>query len=159
MKEKASATTINTAKMQSKRKTFYGDLAGANDWTVFFELPELKEFSIKHFPQDICQAKKQSDGFVISQSRKMCLVGTELTVPIVEKIVFWNEKKVGNYDKMIADHGAIGWKLKCTVAEVGCRGYIPPSFLLMHVLWLVGDQATTFGSTIFIKVSFHFRWF
>ena len=55
VKEKASATTINTAKMQNKRKTFYGDLAGANDWTVFFELPELKAFSIKHFPQVICQ--------------------------------------------------------------------------------------------------------
>ena len=59
VKEKASATTINTAKIQSKRKTFYGDLAGANDWTVFFELPELKEFSIKHFPQDICQTKNK----------------------------------------------------------------------------------------------------
>ena len=29
---------------------------------------------------------------------------------------------------MIADHGAPGWKLKCIVEEVGCRGYIPPSF-------------------------------
>jgi hypothetical protein len=64
VKEKASATTINTAKTQSKRKTFYGDLAGANDWTVFFELPELKTFSIKLFPQDICQTKKQIDAFV-----------------------------------------------------------------------------------------------
>ena len=96
MKEKASATTINTAKTQSKRKTFYGDLAGANDWTVFFELPELKTFSIKHFPQDICQTKKQVDAFVISQSRKICLVGPELTVPIEERIAFWNEKKQEN---------------------------------------------------------------
>ena len=79
--------------MQSKRKTFYGDLAGANDWTVFFELPELKEFSIKHFPQDICQTKKEVDAFVISQSRKICFVGPELTVPIEERIAFWNEKK------------------------------------------------------------------
>ena len=60
VKEKASAgtTTINTAKTQSKRKTFYGDLAGANDWTVFFKLPELKAFSIKHIPQDIYKTKK-----------------------------------------------------------------------------------------------------
>ena len=29
---------------------------------------------------------------------------------------------------MIADHGSPSWKLKCIVAEVGCRGYIPPSF-------------------------------
>jgi len=128
VKEKASATTINTAKTQSKRKTFYGDLAGANDWTVFFELPELKELSIIHFPQDICQTKKQVDAFVISQSRKICLVGPEFTVPIEERIAFWNEKKTGKYEKMIADHGSPSWKLKCIVAEVGCRGYIPPSF-------------------------------
>ena len=93
MKEKASATTINTAKAQSKRKTFYGDLAGANDWTVFFKLPELKELSIKHFPQDKCQTKKQVDAFVIYQSRKICLVGSQLIVPIEERIAFWNEKK------------------------------------------------------------------
>ena len=86
MKEKASATTISTAKTQSKRKTFYGDLAGANDRTVFFELSELKAFSIKHFPPDICQTKKQVDAFVISQSRKICLVGPELTIPIEERI-------------------------------------------------------------------------
>ena len=29
----------------------------------------------------------------------------------------------------------------------------------MNVLWLVKDQATTSGSTVFIKLSFHFRWF
>ena len=27
---------------------------------------------------------------------------------------------------MIADHGSPSWKLKCIVAEVGCRGYIAP---------------------------------
>ena len=32
------------------------------------------------------------------------------------------------YEKMIADHGTPSWKLKWIVAEVGCRGYIPPSF-------------------------------
>ena len=69
MKEKASATTNNTAKKQSKRKTIYEDLAGANDWTVFFELPELNAFSITHFPQHMCKTKKQVDAFVISHSR------------------------------------------------------------------------------------------
>ena len=58
--------------------------------------PDLKELSIKHFPQDICQTKKEVDAFVISQSRKICLVGSELTVPIEERIAFWNEKKQGN---------------------------------------------------------------
>ena len=29
----------------------------------------------------------------------------------------------------------------------------------MNVLWLVEDQDTTAGSFVFIKLSFHFRWF
>ena len=29
---------------------------------------------------------------------------------------------------MIADHGLPSCNLKCIVAEVGCQGYIPPSF-------------------------------
>ena len=53
VKEKATATTISSAKRHNKKQNFYGDLATSNDWTVFFELPELKEFSIKHFPQYI----------------------------------------------------------------------------------------------------------
>ena len=68
VKEKTSPTTINTEKTQSKRKNFYGYLAGANEWT----LPELKAFSMKHFPQDSCQTKKQVDSFVLSQTRKIC---------------------------------------------------------------------------------------
>ena len=116
VKEKATASTISSAKTHNKKKTFYGDLATSNDWTVFFELPELKAFSIKHFPQDICQTTKQVDAFVISRSRKICFVGPELTVPIEERIAFWNEKKTGKYEKMIADHGSPSWKLKCIVA-------------------------------------------
>ena len=30
---------------------------------------------------------------------------------------------------------------------------------MFQKLWLVEDQATTSGSTVFIKLSFHFRWF
>ena len=53
VKEKASATTINTASMQSKRKTFYGDLAGANDSFLRTSRTESvlnKTFSSKHLP-------------------------------------------------------------------------------------------------------------
>ena len=49
-----------------------------------------------------------------------------LTVPIEERIAFWNEKKTSKYEKMIADHGFPSWNLKCIAAEVGCQGYIPP---------------------------------
>ena len=90
-------------KHTTKKKSFYGDLATSNDWTVFFELPELKAFSIKHFPQDIFQTTKQVDAFVISRSKKICFVGPELTVPIEERIAFWNKKKTTKYEKMTAD--------------------------------------------------------
>ena len=58
--------TISSAKAHHINKTFYGDHYTSNDWTVIFELPELKGFSIKHFAQHICQTTKQVDAFVIS---------------------------------------------------------------------------------------------
>ena len=66
VKEKATASTISSAKTNNKTKTFYGDLATSNDWTVFFQLPKLKAFSIKHFPQDSCQTTKQVDALNLS---------------------------------------------------------------------------------------------
>ena len=37
VKVKATASTISSAKTHNKKKTFYGDLATSNDWTVFFD--------------------------------------------------------------------------------------------------------------------------
>ena len=36
VKEKATATTISSAKTHNERKTFYGDFGTSNEWTVFF---------------------------------------------------------------------------------------------------------------------------
>ena len=55
------------------------------------------------------------------EAERFVFVGPELTVPIEERIAFWNEKKTGKYEKMIADHSSPSWKLKCIIAEVGCR--------------------------------------
>ena len=63
------------------------------------QFPELKAFSIKHFPQDICQTTKQVGAFVISRSRKICFVGPEFTVPIEERIAFGMRKKQENMRK------------------------------------------------------------
>ena len=57
-------------------------------------------------------------------------------VPIEERVAFWNEKKTGKYEKMIADHGSPSWKLKCIVAEVGCRGYITFFQKSTSTLWI-----------------------
>ena len=62
------------------------------------------------------------------EAERFCFVGPELTVPIEVRIAFWNKKKTAKHEKMTADHGSPSWKLKCIVAEVGCWGYIPPSF-------------------------------
>ena len=62
------------------------------------------------------------------EAERFVLLAQNSRFQIEERIAFWNEKKTGKYEKMIADHGSPSWKLKCIVAEVGCRGYIPPSF-------------------------------
>ena len=150
-------------------------------WMIWVDLPfliyllsELKAFSTKHFPQDICQTTKQVDAFVISRSRKICFVGPELTVPIEERLLLKREKK-----RRIWENDSRSWHLagnwnallqKLVVEDISHllsekhfnsldslrRNWKP---LLMNVLWLVEDQATTSGSTVFIRLSFHFRWF
>ena len=141
----------------------------------FYEWVESIFLFDLHFPLDICHTTKQVDPFVISQSRKICFVGPELTVPIEEIIAFWNEKKTGKYQKMIADHGLPSWKLKCIVAEDGCRGYISPSFrkalqhfgfTLKELKPLVDECSLVSRRSSYyiwlnrcIKLSFQFRWF
>ena len=46
------------------------------------------------------------------------MVGPELTVPIEERIAFWNEKKTGKYEKMNADHGSPSWKLNALLQKL-----------------------------------------
>ena len=90
VKEKATASTISSAKTHNKKRTFYGDLATSNAWTVFFELPEFKTFSINTFLKTSAKLKNK---LMLLSYLKVCLVGQELTVPIEERIAFWNEKK------------------------------------------------------------------
>ena len=59
---------------------------------------------------------------------KFVWLARNLQFQLKRELLFGMRKKTGKYEKMIADHGSPSWKLKCIVAEVGCRGYIPPSF-------------------------------
>ena len=88
----------------------------------FFELPELKAFSIKHFPQDICQTTKQVDACHISKQKDFFCWPRTHGSNLRENCFFGTRKKTTKYKKMIADHGSPSWKLKCVVAEVGWQG-------------------------------------
>ena len=108
---------------------------------IYFDLPELEILSSKKFPQEVCQTDKQVDAFILSKSKKICLVGPELTVPIEERIAVWNKEKTEKYSKMLLERCEPGWKTKLFVVEVGCRGYIPPSFQqALHALGFSGRE-------------------
>ena len=111
-----------------KKKDFLWDLASSNDWTVFFELPELKAFSIKHFPQRYLPNYKTSWCFchISKQKYLFCWPRTHCTNWRENCFLEWDKNR--KCEKMIADYGSPSWRLKCIVAEVGCQVYIPPSF-------------------------------
>jgi Reverse transcriptase (RNA-dependent DNA polymerase) len=119
----------------------YGELTPANDWSVYFDLPELKDFSVEKFPQEVCKTDKRVDAFILSRQKKICLVGPELTVPIEERIAIWNKEKTSKYGTMLVECSEPEWKTKLFVVEVGCRGYLPPNFNeAMHALGFTGRE-------------------
>ena len=99
VKEMTTASTISSAKILNKKKTFYGDLATSNDWTVFFELPELKAFSIKHFPQDICQTTKQVDALSYHEAERFVLLAQNSRFQLKRELIFGMRKKLENVRK------------------------------------------------------------
>ena len=60
-------------------------------------------------------------------SAKICIAGPELTVPLEEWIHHWHSKKMSKYQELIQNKSK-GWDVVRVVAEVGSRGFIPPSF-------------------------------
>ena len=86
VKEKATASTISSAKTHNKKNIFYGDLATSNDWTIFFELPAgtqgilNKTLSSRYLPN------YKTKLMVLSylEAERFFFVGPELTVPIEE---------------------------------------------------------------------------
>ena len=49
-------------------------------------------------------------------------------------------KKTGKYEKIIADHGAPSWKLKCIAAEIGCRE-LQFSLIFLHRCLFFEDRS------------------
>ena len=135
MKATGHPDPVKTPKVTQSKPPFYGELAPADDWAIFFDLPDLAEHSVKEFPQEICKTGKCIDAFIVSRQKKICLLGPELTVPIEERLEIWHREKSEKYNKMILESSEPEWKTKPFVIEVGCRGYLPPSFRqAMHAL-------------------------
>ena len=63
----------------------------------------------------------------MSLSKKVCIAGPELTVPMEEWIHTWHAKKLDKYQELLDNKGE-GWNIMRLVLEVGSRGFIPPSF-------------------------------
>ena len=99
MKEKATASTISSAKTHNKKKTFFGDLATSNDWTVFFELPELKAFSINTFLKIF--AKLQNKLMLLSylEAERFVLSAQNSRFQLKRELPFGTRKKQENMRK------------------------------------------------------------
>ena len=61
-------------------RKYYGDASSRSGLTDFSPHINIYLSIYLSISQDICQTKKEVDAFVISQSRKICLIGLELTV-------------------------------------------------------------------------------
>jgi hypothetical protein len=64
---------------------------------------------------------------MISRSKRLCLAGPELTVPMEENVAARAGSKRTKYSELVSD-AAAGWRVHVVTLEVGSRGWIPPSF-------------------------------
>ena len=115
------------AKSQDVREPEFGQLDGARDWECDFDLPEWhKEGSKFVFPHDVLVSELRIDGYILSRSKRICIFGPELTVPLEERIEHWHSTKQAKY---AAERVHLReWSASDLVLEVGSRGWIPHSF-------------------------------
>ena len=112
----------DTPSRNGSRKN-YGILYEARDWVCDFDLPELHRTSPYQFPVDVDITSLVCDGYIISRSRRICII-LELTVPMEENIEYWHQIKLGKYSTLQSP----GWHIHYFSIEVGCRGFVPPRF-------------------------------
>jgi hypothetical protein len=72
-----------------------GLLFEANDWVLDFDLPELHSATPYVFPHVICATPLKADGYMVSFSKKICIV-VEFTAPMEENIDKWRKIKKKN---------------------------------------------------------------
>ena len=102
LKEKATDSTIMTAVQQkhtTTKKTFYGDLATSNDWTVFFELPELKAFSINPFLKIFAKLQNKLTLLSYLEAERFVLSAQNSRFQLKKELPFGTRKKQKNMRK------------------------------------------------------------
>ena len=102
-----------------------GLLAQATDWSLQFDLPELRLHGSKYiFPHEVCTTPLKIDGHIVSRKKRIC-IGIELTVPMEENVSKWHASKSSKYDELILEAKKNNWKMYTIIVEVGAKGWIP----------------------------------
>ena len=79
-------------------KKILGLLSAARDWVADFDLPSFRTGDSSFaFPYDVCATPLRIDSYIISRSTKICIAGPELTAPMEENIMKWNQIKKQKY--------------------------------------------------------------
>ena len=103
-----------------------GVLEAARDWKCNFDLPELRRRGGQMvFPADICPTAKRIDGYIVSRSQKICVLGPEMTSPMDDNVEKWHQIKKDKYRQQV--ESVTDWTFFDLDVEVGALGWIPPS--------------------------------
>jgi hypothetical protein len=115
--------------LDSKKKVTKKDaphlLQAANDWKCDFDLPEFRSPGSAYvFPHAVCLTTTKIDGYIISESARIC-IGLELTCPMEENLAKQHSFKQQKYEELASEAGRNGWRFEKLIVEVGARGFVP----------------------------------
>ena len=112
----------------SKRKVVpqTGILFTARDWKCNFDLREFLEGKHQmNFPSDICVTSKRIDGYIVSRSKRICILGPEITNPMDDNCEKRHSEKINKYRDMVSQERT--WTFHDFAIEAGALGWVPPS--------------------------------
>jgi len=115
--------------LDSKKKVTKKDaphlLQAANDWKCDFDLPEFRSPGSSYvFPHVVALTTLKIDGYIISESARICIV-LELTCPMEENLVKQHSFKQRKYEELASEAAQNGWRFEKLIVEVGARGFVP----------------------------------
>ena len=105
-----------------------GHLKGANDWEMQVDLGGKLVV-----PREIVSTNLRPD-LVLWSASKRVVYFIELTVPWEDSVEEDYERKKLRYADLAAETEQRGWKARVCLVEVGCRGFIARSSLLISYL-------------------------
>jgi len=112
-------------------------LETASDWKLQFDVsaPNLAQNKNQMFPAEILETSAHRPDGVIWSSSTKTVIWIELTCPWEENMSLRHFEKQSKYNQLAIDCKAQGWTVYPLCVEVGCRGYVAPTFHYMcHTL-------------------------